>query len=202
LRASIPVARPRLLDRRVALTAAHAVNPPSGGCSACAPPAPNRHELKVVTAPRFVLPCSRRDEERPARFALASGGSNKEQWRASQQEAPAACRLYNTPRTNAATAAQPQVFTPSPLCKSVACRRTYFDPVTVCKSVARRTLRDLANPSPMTSPAGRRLFCIFDARSHSRRTQIDPPRPRRPQGESRERHRLPQGNRPRAGAHR
>jgi hypothetical protein len=32
---------------------------------------------------RAVMRGWRRDEQRPARFALASGGSNKEQWRAS-----------------------------------------------------------------------------------------------------------------------
>jgi hypothetical protein len=49
---------------------------------------------------------------------------------------------------------------PSAFCKSDACRRPILAP------------SRFANPSPMTSAAGRRPFCIFDARSHTHRTCV------------------------------
>jgi hypothetical protein len=60
-----------------------------------------------------------------------------------------------TPRTNAATVAQPRASAPSAFCKSDACRRTHFGPVTVCKFVAHdlagRSLLHIRRPVPFAS---------------------------------------------------
>jgi hypothetical protein len=141
-----------------------------------------------VTAPRFVLSCSCRDEERPARFALASGagrtrnnGEQASKRAASKATPPSAAR---SPRTNPPTVAQPRVRAPrrpcksdactflvSP-CKSDACRRTHFGPVTVCKCDA----HDLGDRSPSLCISVACVGCAtIDPVHHGRRPAPLPP---------------------------
>jgi hypothetical protein len=151
--------------------------PPRRGAPLRFAPMSKKGNQRTVTAPRFVLPCSCRDEERPARFALASGAgrtrNNVEQAKASKAAFPSAGRRPCAKRptehlSNAASARspapreaqEPMPHRPRNPAPQLPHRLANLTPAGVPILAPSR----FANPSPMTSPAGSRLFCIFDAR--------------------------------------